>query len=425
MVSGAIVGAFVIVALERRYADDLSRRMTWLAPGGADAVRSVLGVLAGSVITIAGVAYSILIVALSLASQQLGPRVLVAFRADRGIQVVLGTFVATFTFCILVMSRVGRSNGEEPIPYLGVGIALLLGLLSVGVLIYFIHHAAAVIQADYVIAAIGSDLRWTIRRLLTNDDDESAPQPTPADMPAADFEQTARCISTGASGYIRTIDHAHLVAIARRYDLLVRVERPAGRFVLPETAVLRAYPAEAVDDRVARQLWRAIALGCTRTHAQDVEFGINQLVEIAVRALSPGINDPSTAQRCVDRLAEALRTILCTPRPRTIHRDCTGRVRLLTPPMHIDDLFDAALHQIRQNSVGKPSMAIHMIQTLTLLVSAAGTEAGRRAIRRHADLIMYDNEAALKNPSDLEDLRRRHIALHAEANQAAGQQQAN
>ena len=302
MTAAAIGLSFAAVAVDR--ATEAEELFGWTYRGGPDGARGVLATIAGSMVTVAGVVFSITVVALSLASQQFGPRLIRNFTRDRGNQLVLGTFVATFVYCLLVLRTVNGTGKATFVPELGVTVGVGLALASLGVLIYFIHHVAVSIQASAVVERVGAELDGLIGEVYPEEIGERAePADRPAEAPPAD----ARAVRADATGYVVAVDADAVLRVAAGSDLVVHLPTPPGRFVRRGDAVALVVAAGGrLPDGVEEDLRNAVTVGPTRTGYQDVEFGLLQLTEIAVRALSPGVNDPFTAAECVDRLGDAL-----------------------------------------------------------------------------------------------------------------------
>ncbi|MDQ3169892.1 MAG: DUF2254 domain-containing protein, partial [Acidobacteriota bacterium] len=289
MVVGALALSAGMVQLDRATGAQLLDRLSWVYTGGPEGARAVLSTIAASMITVAGVTFSITIVALALASQQFGPRLLRNFLRDRGNQVVLGTFVSTFVYSLMVLRTVRGGDDSEFVPNLSVTAAVMLALFSLGVLIYFIHHVSVSIQASQIIANVASDLEEAIDRLFPERVDEDVPsvshEPPPADPGASESLRSHR------SGYVQAIDGTRLMKAAAARDLVVRIEAGPGTFVREGSSLLRLWGRGAADDG-ADAVRAAFVIGADRTGAQDISFFVEQLVELAVRALSPGVNDP-------------------------------------------------------------------------------------------------------------------------------------
>lgn len=402
MTFGSILLAFLTVWIDR--ANNVEEAWFFLYTGGAEGAREVLSTTAGSMITVAGIAFSTTMVAFSFASSQLGPRLLGQFMRDRGNQIVLGTFIATFVYCLLVLRTVS-TTGDEFVPHIGVTVGLLLALASLGVLIYFIHHAAMALQADYVIAIVAGELDHALDRLYPEGGGE---EPGAAAMER--FEQAAQALRAEdaagivlpVSGYILSLDVEALIDVAADRELLLRVKRRPGDYVHDGRVVAEVWPASAVDEGSLRRIREAFALGRTRTAQQDVGFAINQLVEVAVRALSPGVNDPFTAVTSIDRLTTAILHLMRRPWPSPFRADAHGRLRLIAEGPDFGSLVDAAFHQIRQSGARMPAVMIHLLESLQVLLDEAKSPAHRAALLRHVELV---SSSALRETEELADRR--------------------
>ncbi len=262
----------------------------------------MLAAIAGSMITVAGVAFSITIVTLSLASTQYTPRILRNFMRDRANQSVLGVFVGVFTYCLIILRGIrSPSEGQPFVPLLAVFVGVLLALLSIGCLIFFIHHVATSIQASHILSAIAAETADTIDHLFPDElDEESESGRTENTLDLIDWQP----IRAARSGYVQVVDSSALIDFARKHDLLLRVERGAGDFAVEAAALICV--SRPVEKALAEELRRAIVIGDFRTVEQDAAFGFRQIVDIAMKALSPGVNDTSTAVTCLDYLVALL-----------------------------------------------------------------------------------------------------------------------
>jgi uncharacterized membrane protein len=299
MTAGIICLSFTTIAFDAAVRERLLEKIELVWVGGADGARELLSAIAASMITVAGVVFSITIVVLTLASSQFGPRLLRSFMRDRGNQIVLGTFIATFTYCLLVLRSIRSDGRGDFVPYISVTLGIILALLSVAVLIYFIHHIAVMIQAPTVIAIVADELDQGIERLFPEKLGDRAAQRVTADpLIPSDFESRAKPIAATDDGYIQTIDSDGLLDIAKKKELLLRLNYRPGDFVVQGDSLLIVWPAERVQEETGKELNDAIIVGADRSPTQDLKFTIDQLVEVAVRALSTGINDPFTAINC-------------------------------------------------------------------------------------------------------------------------------
>jgi uncharacterized membrane protein len=364
----------------------------WAYGGGPEGAREVLSAIASSMITVAGVAFSVTIVALTLASQQFGPRLLRNFMRDRGNQVVLGTFIATFTYSLVVLRTI-RSGGAEFVPHLSVTFAIVMALASLGVLIYFIHHAAVSIQAPEVIAMVAADLMTGIDRLFPESLGKAA-SPDEHDLRpemVRDFDRQAEAILCTASGYLQSIDNDRLMVLATENQLVFLLPYRPGDFIVEGNVLIKVKPR--VDEEVADKIHGCFIFGDERTHVQDVQFTIHQLVEVAVRALSPGINDPITAINCIERLAAALCRLAQRSMPSAYRFDDQGQLRILVAkPVRFKELVDSCFDMIRQYGRSSAAVTLRLLDAIILIAERVRTEADRAALSAQA--IMIDRGSA-------------------------------
>lgn len=403
MALAAVASAFGTVTLDERMTAEWLSHLGWRYTGGAEGASLMLSTLAGSMIAIAGTVFSLTLVALSLASTQLGPGLLRNFMRDTANQVVLGTFLATFLYCLLVLRTIRRADEMVFVPQLSVSIAILLGIASLGVLIYFIHHVSVSIQTEEVVARVGRDLIRGIDRLFPGHLGQPEPQDAAAlsDASLSDtFERDARLVGAGEDGYLQRIDGDTLLALAERENVQMRLERRPGQYLVKGHALLTVWPGDRVDDELVHQLHAAFVVGHQRTAAQDVEFPIIQLVEIAVRALSSGINDPFTAIACVDRLGSGLCRLAVRDMPSVRRFDTQGSLRLVAPGCTFVGLLDTAYNQIRQNARANPVVLTRLLETIAQIASVAYRTEDRAALARHAAMLVRAGREALSEPED-------------------------
>ena len=268
----------------------------WVISGSADAARQILTTIAAAIITVVGVVFSIILVTLTLASTQFGPRMLRNFIRDRGTQVTLGTFVATFVYSVLVLVSIGTGSHGDFVPHIGVTVTLGLMVIDLAVLIYFIHHTAISIQLPQVIASIAADLAEAIRE--QGEADRPGPETGPAAVELVNRTETSGAVLLApVSGYVQFIKHQNLVRLATRADAVINLDHRPGHFIVRGHRLATVWPPEAAP-LVRKALGGAHIIGPQRTLTQDVSFGFDQLAEIAIRALSPAVNDPFTAMTC-------------------------------------------------------------------------------------------------------------------------------
>ncbi|WP_165227535.1 DUF2254 domain-containing protein [Aquisphaera insulae] len=412
MVTAAAALSLAMIRLDRTFPNhNWMATLGWTFTRGPEGSRAVLSAVSGSMMTISSVTFSITVVALQLASSQFGPRLLRNFMRDRGSQVALGTFIATFTYCLLVLRAVNGTETERFVPHIAVTVGLLLSLASLGVLIYFIHHIAESIQAENVIDSVSRDLRRAIDRLypeeLGREADEESRRSGGPRLPEG-FDRDARPIPAPAGGYVQAIDLDRLMDLARDRDVILGITRRPGKFLVEGCELVRAWPADRVDEEFAGAIGRAFYVGSRRTLTQDVEFAIDQLVEVAVRALSPGVNDPFTAMNCVDRLGEALCALARRHLPSPYRLDEEGRLRVVTDVSTIQGIVDATCDQVRQAARGDAAVTIRLLEMIAEVARATRSVEFRAALRRQADAIRRGSRQGLADVLDRREVDRRH-----------------
>jgi uncharacterized membrane protein len=410
MAGGAMVLAFATVALDERVTDWLTLNWGWTFTGGAEGASSLLGAIAGSMITIAGVVFSMTLVALSLASSQLGPRLLRNFMRDTMTQMVLGTFVATFLYCLLVLRTIRRADEIAFVPHLSVSLGVLLAVASVGVLIYFIHHVSISIQANEIVARVGTELIEGIERLFPENIGRGAPR-IPTEPPNAGFLDTfgreARPVGSAGDGYLQFIDGDALMALAMQEDVLIRLVRRPGHYIVATRPLALVWPGNRVTDQLLERVHSAFVLGNQRTPGQDIDFAVNQLVEIAIRALSPGVNDPFTAITCVDHLGSALCRLAQRDMPSPYRYDSQDQLRLITPVFTFPNVTDAAFNQIRQYGRTSIAVAIRLLETIAEIARSVHRPEDRAALLRHAEMIARGACDGLLEEEDRQEVEER------------------
>jgi uncharacterized membrane protein len=391
---------------------------SWVISGSPDAARQILSSLAAAIITVVGVVFSIMIVTLTLASTQFGPRMLRTFIRDRGTQITLGTFVATFFYTMLVLISIGSTF----VPHLSVTTALVLTVIDLGVLIYFIHHTATAIQLPAVIASIAHELTRAIDAETGGTSWQAglANGPSPAVLQAR-LDRGGRVVAAPASGYLRFVRQATLIRIAAEYDAVIRLHYRPGHFLVQGHPLATVWPPE-VADKIGRRLERVHITGPLRTLGQDIAFGIDQLVEIAIRALSPAVNDTFTALTCVDWLGDSLCKIAIQWHPYVYYRDRGGEIRLITAPVSYERLVQRSFEKVRQAADGMPAVLIRQLDALYKIMAVAPASRSQ-VLLDQAAMIQRVNLRTVPEEADRADITVRYEALlklHANKGGPAG-----
>jgi uncharacterized membrane protein len=335
-------------------------------------------------ITIASLVFSMTLVALTLISQQLGPRILLLFMDDRETQTVLGLFIATFIFALIVLVRVGNETLGNKVPSLAVFLTAGLALLSLGMMIRFIHHISTRIQADVMIAELGTELNRAASHFVATEESDEHEEATAAErkrLEALDSDSAAT-VPSPRSGYLRRLDGSAICELAASNDLVLKVLARPGEFVLTDAPVLKAAPANGkgkIDDDCVAEISGLLDVGNRRTPEATIEFEINALVEVALRALSPAINDPFTAVACVDRLADGMRILIGRNDEQRISRDGKGEIRLVHAPAPFAGYLEQGFDAIRAAAKSHPMVLDEMSRLLSAMAALA-TGARKKAV---------------------------------------------
>ena len=387
---------------------DVGRRgLWWLYSGDAGTARGLLSSMLSGLMTMTSLVVSVTFVILTLSAQQLGPRLVPTFMGDRQIQAVLGLFIGTILYLLVVLRTIHDTLGGEGVPHLAVTVASGLTVLCLLALLFYVHKIARSIVADNVVEAVARILARSIREMLP---ERPGPGGDAPDLPPG--PAIAR-LSLGRSGSIQAVDYDRLVRLAREHDLVLRVCVRAGHFVLSRGDHVTLHGGR-MDERIASGIREAFVIGAERSPAQDLEFAMRQLVEIGLRALSSGINDPFTAIAVVDRLAAALEEILRrAPQPRVL-RDGAGTPRVIADRSTVAGLVDAAFDSLREAASGSPAVLIRMADVLAALAPSLSDDAAATAARRQLERIAGTAEIGPLSRSDRDAVLRR-VALAGEA----------
>jgi uncharacterized membrane protein len=339
MLLASSVLALALLYLDGHLDPGVKSTLRWAYSGGPDGARSLLSTIAGSMITAASVTFSLASVALSISSQQYGSRVLRNFMRDSITQFLLGTFLSTFIYSVLVVRTIrGSDYGGGFVPAISVTVAIILALASLVLLVFFIHHISTSIQASRIIEVISNNIKANIPHLY----------PLGAGMPFSDSSRVERdftgpqlTVGMVDSGYVQSIDLSTLLSIASETHLILEVLVQPGDPLVQGDPVVRAWGAAELTESITHRILRSFLLGGDRTDEQDIRYRFQQMTDVIVRALSPGINDPFTAINGTDELARNLQ-LMARHAPRHGNlQDKTGELRVVAPLTNMSEL----LHQ--------------------------------------------------------------------------------
>jgi uncharacterized membrane protein len=387
----------------------------WIEAGSADTAREILLAVAAAIMTVIGINFSVTIVTLTLASTQFGPRMLRNFIRDRGTQLTLGTFVATAVYCVLVLLAVGPGDEGVFVPHFSVSVVFLLVLVDLMVLIYFLHHIAIQIQLPFVIASIAGDLARYLRVKKPDIRMVSVGEPEDPEEIAAllhRIESSGVKVRTPKGGYLQAIRYDLLVRRAASVNAIVHVPYRPGNFLVEDGELAAVWPPDAAGV-ITRCLKRAQVTGPVRTLAQDPAFGVDQLVEIAIRALSPAVNDTYTALTCVDWLGNALCKLGRVWGPAQTYHDHDGAIRVICEQVSYDNLVRRSFDKIRQASLGMPALLIRQLESLKAIMEQTTDPDHARVLMDEAAMIQRANLESVPEASDRADVESRYNAVAA------------
>jgi uncharacterized membrane protein len=327
----------------------------------------------------------------------------------------LGTFVATFVYAILTLGSVGQGSHGSFVPHISVTVTLVLMLADLAVLIYFLHHITIQIQLPQVIAGIAGDLQSAIE-LQAGDPSEGVDAEHAGGL-IADMDGQGGVVTAPRSGYLQYLELRTLVSIATEVDAVIHVLFRPGHFIVQGQEYATVWPAEAADS-VTRELAGAHVTGPYRTLAQDVSFGVDQLVEICIRALSTAVNDTFTALTCIDWIGDSLVKVTGRWQPTRVYRDASGAVRVITTETTWERLVQRAFDKVRQAARGMPAVMIRQLDALAKVMERTSTGTDRQVLLDQAAMIERLSAATVDEPTDRADISRAYQRVVAASEHA-------
>lgn len=405
MIVGAIVLAITMVELS-----DLVDRTTLLDyprifGAGAQSSRDMLSTIASAMMTVAGVTFSITVLAVTQASSQYTPRILRNFMRDRPNQITLGTLTGVFVYCLVVIRTVRGDEDIRFIPALAVLMAFILAIVAIGVLVYFIHHVASSLQASGILARVSADTVAAVERLFPDEMGEDAdPSPIAAEALALTHWSP---VPSRRTGYVRGLDSGALLAFAVEHRLVVRMDVGIGDHVVqgsPLASVTTSGASDPLSDGDARFLANLYDIDSYRTVEQDAAFGIRQIVDMAVKALSPGVNDTTTAITCIDSLGAVL-VSLADRRIAQPFRLADGELRVIARGPTFESLVRTTMDEIRQNAEGNVSILERLLTMLTVVAARTPSAERRQLLLAHAERIVAVSERTVVDDQNRDEVR--------------------
>jgi uncharacterized membrane protein len=378
--------------------------MDYLFSGSVDSARRILTVIAGAMIGIAGTVFSITLVVLTLASSQLGARMLRNFMYDKLNQFVLGTYVSTFVYCLLVLNSIRQDDDSYFVPVIAVFVSIILAIAGIILLIVFIHHTSVGIHANKVISDISDSLLKNIGKLFPDElgYGNTRPEPDVGDIKKKPNREFIKCIR---SGYLQSVDSDNLMELSRKNDLIIFLNFKPGDYIVKDQVISEIFSDREINEGIPEKINKAFITGKIRTPIQDAEFSIQQMVEIACRALSPGINDPFTAISCIDSLTSVMCRMTSVSFPSPYRYDDEYKLRIIAKSPTFGGMLDAAFNQVRNYAGGSPAVIIRLMDSIVTINKFANVEEQRKELLIHAEITMNSAERTFNEPRDLKALK--------------------
>lgn len=425
MAIGAIVLSFVTTAVDSHFGSEWLENVSWLYANKPAGARAVLSTVAGSMITVAGVTFSMTILSISYTTAQVGPRLLNNFMRDTANQFTLGVFISTFLYCLMVLRTVQdgetATSGESGndlvapfVPHIAIIVGILMAITSVGVLIFFVHHIPESIHISNIAAEIGRDLNSQIEHRFPSrvgqPHEKRSQRQIEADLPAS-FYETAVAIKTKDRGYVEFVDTDGLMEIAVEHDLVIRMRFRAGDFITPGSLLMLASPRSSVNDELVDQMLATFVAGAQRTAKQNLRFVFNQLIEVAMRALSPGVNDPFTAINCMDWMQSALENLAGRELPDAHRYDENQNLRIVAEPEQFEDFASLVFDQLRPDVAADRNASIHMMEMIAKVALSVSSDSQRLYLVRQAGALRRECTQRLTDQRGLNLLRERNRSI--------------
>ena len=413
----AVLLAWTMYYLDGQIPNDALASSRFVLAGTSGEMRTSLLGMAGTVLATAGVVFTLLTLPLSTVVAQYGSRLLRLFLGDRTAQFVLGMFVGTFVYCMAAALSIPPPDVAIASPQLTATVGLYLMLATFTTLILLVQHISTMLQAPNIAASAGAELRDVVDAEMPNEfkgrreralSNASQAGQGPSDI---SLETEGYALRVKESGYIQYIDPDLMLAAAREKDLVIRLLHKPGHFVRSGVVVALVWPADRVDERAEGEIRDAFQIGNVRTPTQDVQYAVNQLVEMAVRAMSPAINDPFTAMTCLDHLGDGLAKFVRQEERGRQYYDRQGRLRLVLEPVNFAELVDAAFDMLRHASCDNASVLLHMLVVIDVIGREAKAPEARQLLHRHVGLILAESRAGQLIEPDRESIHRRGETL--------------
>ena len=408
----AILLAWLLYWIDGLIPNETLEESHLILTGTPGELRTMLVGMAGTVLATAGVVFTLLTLPLSTVAAQYGSRLLRVFLGDRTTQLVLGTFVATFVYCLAAAISIPPPSVDLNGPQVTATVGLFLMVATFASLILLVQHISTMLQAPNIAAAASAELRDVV---LAEGPDQSVSgvdsKDEPKFLPGLLVEKDGYPIHVRRSGYIQYIDPKIILTLAQEQDLVIRLLHKPGHILWRDARVALVWPANRVNEELDHQIQEAFKIGNGRTPTQDVAYAVNQLVEMAVRAMSPAINDPFTAMTCLDHIGEGLTLFIKQGEKSPYYYDGNNRLRLILEPVRFTELLSCAFDMLRHASCDNASVLLHMLDVIDDISKEARSSEVCRELNRHVDLIHKESRAGELIDADREGISQRCTSL--------------
>jgi uncharacterized membrane protein len=406
IVAASIAFAMGLIAMHTTGSEQWLNRWPHIYGASAEGARGIMSAIAGSVMTVVGVTYSMTLVALALASSQYTSRILRNFMSDRITQIVLGILAGIFTYCLMVLRTIRGGDFGGFVPSLAVFFGVVLAICGIAALIFFINHIASSIQASSIIASVADETLAAVDRLFP---DKLEQEPVDGDEEQALLQHTERTwqsVHAHSNGYIQSVNNETLMFLARKYKTIVRMECGIGDFVIKNTAIASFAMESPPPNDIAAALQEAYSIDRYRTVHQDPAFGIRQIVDMALRALSPSINDTTTAVMCVDYLLAILARLVSRNIP-SLYRYEDKDLRIIAIGPTFASLTAESFDQIRVSAAGNTAIMVRMLGAFQTIASLTANENRRQTLREQVLRLMELAARTIESPYERAEFENR------------------
>lgn len=401
----AIIMAVGLVYLDSLVSIDQNGVLRYFFVQNLDSARNILTTISSAMIGVAGTVFSVTLVVLTLAASQFGPRLIKNFMDIRLNQVVLGAYISTFLFCLLVLSSIKDQEDYLFLPSISILVAVFAAVANIILIVFFIHNIAISIQADKVVSDISDFIAKQVETLFPEKMGDD-----PEEDPELDLDQTIRqypktfSLPSPNSGYLQYLDSESLMKTMEEKNLMMILNYRPGSYLVSGIELAKIYGHQEIDPNEIDHVLDCFIIGKTKTAQQDLEHSIHQMVEIAVRALSPGVNDPYTAISCIDNLSSTMCYLTQARLPSKYRYDTNQTLRIISDHLEFKGMMNAAFNQIRQFAGGSPAVLIRLIEAFINIDEIAKKKSHKKEILKHAEMVLRLGRDTIKEKHDLDDL---------------------